>query len=154
VAIATEPFVLDPCCPTTRECGYKITRPAELGDGSCKPASEIFLEAAGADEKRIVTAGAPDQLITPDCETRVLIGYPLIGCCMPNNHCGVSTYQVANILLGLAVEPAPFTRVECVAVETLNAQFQASSLAGFGQLPASQGNCNYGDLATRLKNQK
>jgi hypothetical protein len=125
-----------------------------LSDAGCKPASEIFLEADGEREQRIVTAGAPDQLITPDCETRVLIGYPLVGCCMPNNHCGVSTYQVANTLLGLAAAPEPFTKVECVPVDVLNAQFKESSLAGFGQLPPSDGSCDYHDLATRLKAQR
>jgi len=150
--IDTLPFSLATCCPDNGEqCGYQVTRPVEQSDGTCKPTSEIFLEQEGYDEQRVTAEDGPDQLLTPDCETRTLLAFPLVGCCMPNNRCGVSTYQVTEILAGLALVPAPFTRTECVSVEELNAQFHATTLAGFGQIPPSNGTCNYADLDARLK---
>lgn len=151
VPVDTLPFAFDVCCPEHEDCGYQIARPTELADGTCKPVSEIFLKQPGQPEQRVVTEGQPDQLITPDCETRTLLAFSLPGCCMPNNRCGVSTYAVADILLGLVLFPAPFTFVECVSTQQLNQQFRATSLAAFGQIPEATGTCDYADLDARLK---
>lgn len=153
---------LAPCCIEGNQCGYEITRPdwlreqaIEMADGGtadlCNPASKIFTTAPGQPEERVLVDGGTDQLITPDCESRHLLAFTLVGCCLPNDQCGISTYQVADILAGLVLFPAPFTRVECVSVEEMNAQFRASSLAGFGQIPPSNGTCKYADLDARLK---
>lgn len=91
-----------------------------------------------------------DQLITPDCETRALLAFPLPGCCLPNDRCGISTYQIHSILQAVVIFPAPFTEVECVSVEELNTQFRATLFAGAAQIPPSNGSCNYADLNMRL----
>jgi hypothetical protein len=153
---------MTPCCIEGNECGYEITRPdwlreqaemaaADGGPATCNPASMIFGTSEGQPEQRIPVAGGTDQLITPDCESRNLLVYTLPGCCMPNNKCGISTSETADTFALMVVIPAPFTSVECVSVEELNAQFRASSLVGFGQIPPSNGTCNYADLDARLK---
>lgn len=151
VPVLTATVGMETCCPNNGEpCGYSVLYPENLDDGTCRPNSAVFLELPGQDEQRISTEGAPDQLITPDCGTRGLLSFPLPGCCMQDNRCGVSTYQIADILLLLGGIPAPFTRVECVRVETLNAQFRVTPLAGMGQLPPSNDTCDYADLDARL----
>ncbi|HKU41130.1 MAG TPA: hypothetical protein VJR89_23370 [Polyangiales bacterium] len=155
-------MALAPCCVEGNQCGYEITRPDWLRDSvimledggmadPCIPGSKIFTATPGLPEERVVVDGGTDQLITPDCESRNLLAFTLVGCCLPNNQCGVSTYQMVDLLSSLVVFPAPFTRVECVSVEELNAQFRATSLAGFGQIPPSNGTCNYADLNARLR---
>jgi hypothetical protein len=104
----------------------------------------------GQSEQRVQTEGAPDQLITPECETRSLLSFTLPGCCMPNNRCGVSNYHIADILLALGGVPAPFTRVQCTSTETLNIEFRLTPLAGLGQLPSSDGPCDYNALDAKL----
>jgi hypothetical protein len=69
---------------------------------------------------------------------------------MPNSRCGISTYHVADILLLLGGIPAPFTRVQCTSVETLNLQFRVTPLAGMGQIPPSDGPCDYPALDAKL----
>ena len=151
VSVLTSAVGLLTCCPNNGEsCGYSVLYPTELDDGTCRPNSAVFLEMPGQDKQRITTEGAPDQLITPDCESRALLSFTLPGCCMPNDRCGVSNYHIADILLVLGGIPAPFTRVQCVDVETLNAQFRVTPLAGLGQLPPSAGTCDYAKLDAEL----
>lgn len=151
IPVFTPTVGLDTCCPINgEECGYTVEYPRELDDGTCRPNSAVFLQLPGQEEQRVVTEGRPDQLITPDCETRSLLAFNMPGCCMPDNRCGISTYQIAPILLGLSLVPAPFTDVECVRVETLNAQFRVTPLAGMAQIPPSDGTCDYADLDARL----
>ena len=161
-------FTLTACCLEGNECGYELTNPPELRDliaqmgqagesgggfnalAACVPATEIFRREPGEEEKRIPNPGGMDQLITPDCESRALLAFPLPGCCLPSNRCGVSTYQIRSVLQTVAIFPAPFTEIECVTVEELNAQFRQSLFAGAAQLPPSDGTCNYADLNMRL----
>jgi hypothetical protein len=163
-AINTVPFAFQPCCLESNACGYELSRPAELRDtltsvvamgdagtdGTCIPADKMFVRAPGQDEKRVVTQGAPDQLITPTCESRALIVFPLVGCCMPNNMCGISTYQITQTLAGLTLFPAPFGSPECVSSAELKTQFRAAGITGLGQLPATEGGCDYAELDARL----
>jgi hypothetical protein len=165
-SIDTLPFSLAACCIQGSECGYELVRPPELRDlllqmsmagsgaadpnGTCIPATKIFLREPGKDEQRVVVEGGTDQLITPACESRALLAFPLPGCCMPDNTCGISTYQIKDILAGLVLFPAPFGSVECVSATELNAQFRASTLAGFAQLPPTTERCDYADLNARL----
>ena len=151
LSVFTAAVGLATCCPQNGEaCGYSVAYPSSLDDGSCRPNSAVFLELPGQPEQRVTTPGAPDQLITPLCGSRGVLAFSFPGCCMPDDRCGVSTYQLADILLGLAGVPAPFTRPECVSVETLNAQLRATALAGMGQLAPSTDSCDYADLQARL----
>lgn len=164
--IDTLPFALAPCCYGASECGYELIRPPELRDiliemsmdgtanpdvqGTCMPAQKIFISEPGQEEQRIPVEGGRDQLITPACESRVLLAFPLIGCCMPNNQCGISTYQISGILSSLTLFPAPFKSIECLSATQLNTQFRAAGLGGLAQIPATTGTCNYADLNARL----
>jgi hypothetical protein len=154
VSVITSTVGMATCCPNNGEsCGYSVLYPGELDDGTCRPNSAVFLRLPGQAEERVESeteGGAPDQLITPECETRSLLAFTLPGCCMPDNRCGVSTYHIADILLFLGGVPAPFTRVQCTSVEALNLEFRLTPLAGLGQIPPSDGACDYEALDAKL----
>lgn len=161
-------FTFTACCLEGNECGYELTSPPELRDlidqtnsqagsndgfgafADCVPATEIFRRTPGEEARRVTVPYGTDQLITPECESRALLEFPLPGCCLPDNRCGVSTHLIYSILGTIAVFPAPFGEIECVTVDELNRQFRASTLAGAAQLPPSDGTCNYADLNARF----
>lgn len=157
--VNTIAFELRACCLSESVCGYDLVRPAELSEaffgpladgspiakGTCVPADRVFRAAPGESEERVAVEGGPDILVTPSCDSRILGGFSLPGCCMPNNQCGVSTHNTADTLgvLVVGLSPPGFTRIQCMPVDTLNMQFRQTNLAGFGQLPVSNQSCDF-----------
>lgn len=159
VRIETEAFRFDPCCRIGLACGYRLIEPADfaalfpLAAGSldgCVPVESIFSKAEPHAEERIAVEGGEDILLTPACESRNLLAFPLWGCCKPSGVCGYSTDQTADILAGQSMSPdAGFSRYECATGSELNAQFRASPLAGLAHLPEVETRCDYPGIAAR-----
>jgi hypothetical protein len=159
VRVETEAFTFEPCCRLDTPCGLELTEPANLAaliplttgnlDG-CISVDTIFSKAEPHDEQRVAVDCGEDILLTPACESRNLLAFPLYGCCKAEGVCGYSTDQTASILGGQAMRPdAPFARYECATGAELNAQFRASPLAGLAHLPEAETRCDYAAIAAR-----
>jgi hypothetical protein len=164
--VTTLIFDLRACCLSENVCGYDLVRPPELreaffgpladgspiAEGTCVPADRVFRAAPGESEERVAVEGSPDILVTPGCDSRILGGFSLPGCCMTNNQCGVSTHHTADTLgvLVVGLSPPGFTKVQCMPVDTLNMQLRQTNLAGFGQLPLSNQRCDFQALDAML----
>lgn len=161
--VATEAFAFAACCSRSVECGFQLEEPADfrelfflasgafdpLDPGSrCVPLDKIFNQATGLEEQRILVDGGDDVLLTPECDSRNLLAFPLYGCCTRSGMCGYSTYQT-SLILGEYVPDAPFAKTACFTGEELNAQFRMTALAGLGQLPEMRKSCDYAAISAR-----
>jgi hypothetical protein len=161
--LATDAFSFAACCSRSIECGFQLVEPAELRElfflasqsidpldlGSrCVPHEKIFSAATGLEEQRILVDDGDDVLLTPDCDSRNLLAFPLFGCCTSSGTCGYSTDQTAPIL-GQYVKDAPFVKTACFTGEELNAQFRMTDLAALAHLPEMRTSCDYAAISAR-----
>ena len=171
VDIETSFFNYPACCRETTHCGYELVLDEEefeeslmyfpqfeefreeKSDDGCFPKSFFFPILPGFYAHRTAVEGGDDILITPDCESRGFVAFALPGCCMPNNQCGISTDEMADIFqVLLEGDSAPFTQPECVPAQVLNQQLRDSvKLAGIAHLPPTSGGpCDYAALDMQL----
>jgi hypothetical protein len=154
-------LTLDACCTATTACGLKVTgappelretiaSALELGDGeTCAPRDRFFIKHAGSEDLRIETDEGKEILLSTGCDTASILSISFIGCCMPNNHCGVSTYGIWDTLNVLA-PGEPFSKLQCVSSKELNAQLADSKLRGLRFLPDTDKSCDYAALDAQL----
>lgn len=163
LGVTTTPLSLSPCCSETVRCGLAYASSVVLDRASfymslglpanetCIPDSTLFHTGATADNKRVPTDDGGQVLQASDCPTSFVTSLPFRGCCLPNNECAITTYPAtAEIKALLNGVDYPFTRVECVKAEELNAQLRASPLAGYARVLSTTGTCNYAELDRTL----
>lgn len=156
----TAVFSLEPCCTERVACGFaSIDAPPELTelqetvatavgltDGeTCAPRDRYFIRHPGSEDLRVKTESGDEILLTTGCDTASILSINFVGCCMPNNRCGVSTYGMWDTLAVLA-PGEPFGRLQCVSSKELNAQIGSSKLRGLRFLPDTDKACDYAAL--------
>lgn len=119
-------------------------------NGRCAPDTFLFGSHEGLDEERWEEPGSADILIAPGCSSYHLAAFSVMGCCLPDNRCGLSTHANYDTFAVLAPN-APFGMPECVAAEVLNEQFRAAGLRAFART-TSTGTCNYAEIDARQPN--
>jgi hypothetical protein len=161
-SVRTAILNIDTCCTKDIECGYdnpgmneveRVSFYEAIGadpNEPCFPASKLFKVGPTNESDRVVTPDGGQLLVSSDCPTVYMTSLPFRGCCLPSNECAVTTHPLQVELGVLAGGSYPFTQIECVPVEELNAQFKASPLAGFGALPSAPGTCDYAALDRTL----
>jgi len=168
--VVTTFYTSKACCTHLYACGYMLPAPDDAaralfpqideftaqytrGDpsGRCADSYLFFGPRPGLDEQRVEPEEGDDILITPSCMSYTLAAFILPGCCLPDNRCGLSTNESYSTLEYLNdLQPAPFTKPECVPAEVLNEQLRASAkLSSFARTKAS-GSCDYAALAAKL----
>jgi len=163
LAVTTSALSLSPCCSATVRCGLAYASSIVLDRASfytslglpagetCIPDSKLFHTGPTADNKRVPTSDGGQVLQANDCPTSFVTSIPFRGCCLPTNECAITSYPANNELKVLVDGmDLPFTRVECVKAEELNAQLRASPLAGYARVLSTTGSCNYGELDRTL----
>lgn len=163
VGLATDAFAFAACCSRSVECGFQLEEPADfrelffiasgsfdpLDPGSrCVPLEKIFNEGTGLEEQRIVVDEGEDIFLTPECDSRNLLAFPLHGCCTSAGMCGYSTDQT-RLILENYVPDAPFSKAACFTGAELNAQFRMTEVAGLGHLPEMRKSCDYAAISAR-----
>lgn len=160
-SVRTVPITIDACCTELVSCGFKLDEDprqresarvalgAEPGE-ICIERSRYYLIFPGSEEQRVQVEDGDDLLLSTDCESTAMLSFSFIGCCLPNNQCGVSTYGVHDTLAVIVGEDEPFTHLQCVTVAELNRQLADSSLAGLAHFRATEGSCDYAALDARL----
>lgn len=156
-------FSLEPCCSESRGCGFDYASdggiPREslfpaLGvakDARCIPREKLFSSGPTGESQRVALDDGGQVLVSSACPTAFITSLAFRGCCLPSNECAVTTYAIhaeLKVLAGGA--DAPFTQIECVKSEQLNAQLRSSSLAGLASLPSTTGSCDYAALDAML----
>jgi len=163
LSVRTAVLSLAPCCSEATSCGFayessivvdRATFSASLGlapGESCVPETTIFHTAPTGESQRVPLGDGGQVLVSTDCPTSFVTSIPFRGCCLPNNECALTTYP-AQAELKVLVDGAdlPFTRIECVKADELNAQIKASQLAGYGRVLSTTGSCNYAELDRTL----
>ena len=157
-------FSLEPCCTERIACGFSRTMvPPELQDlqetiatavglhdgDTCAPRDRFFIKHPGSEDLRIQTQSGDEILLSTGCETASILSISFIGCCMPNNRCGVSTYGIWDTLAVIA-PGEPFSRLQCVPSSELNAQIGRTKLRGLRFLPDTDAPCDYAALDASL----
>lgn len=163
LGVTTTPLSLTPCCSATVRCGLAYASSIVLDRASfyqslglpagetCIPDSTLFHTGATADNKRVPTEDGGQVLQASDCPTSFVTSLPFRGCCLPTNECAITTYPANNeIKAVLNGADYPFTRVECLKADELNAQLRASPLAGYARVLSTTGSCNYAELDRTL----
>lgn len=163
LALTTAFYDFEPCCRPGQPCGYEFVGSEELRElfyedlfsvstaTECIPDNWVFGELPGATNERVQGADGHSILLSSECEGRSILNMPLPGCCLPDNSCGVSTYQTYDTLAELLVDgEAAFTQLECVLVAEMNAQLKATHLAGFGRLQPHNHGCDYAALLAEV----
>ncbi|HEX5657123.1 MAG TPA: hypothetical protein VFX59_08000 [Polyangiales bacterium] len=161
--VVTPLFTSRACCGEGFRCGfgYEGSSAADrdsyyraLGvepSGSCIPESKLFRTGPTIESQRVPLADGGQVLIAAACPAAYYTSFPFRGCCLPNNECAVSTYpgyRELGVLAGGA--NLPFTQIECVKSEELNAQLRSSSLAGLARFPSTSGSCDHAALDLML----
>jgi hypothetical protein len=154
---------LSPCCSEATRCGFAyVSSPVLDRDGfyatlgvapgtACVPDTKLFHSGPTGESQRVPREDGGQVLISTDCPTAFITSLPFRGCCLPTNECAVSTHPIEGELKVLAAgADLPFTHLECVKSEELNAQFRASPLAGFGRLTSLTASCDYASLDRTL----
>ena len=169
--IDVEPLTSRACCTPAYSCGYILPEldPETLmffpqakdframltkddPNGRCAPESFFFGPQAGLDEERWEEEGSPDILIAPGCSSYHIAAFTLMGCCLPDNTCGLSTHANRDTFGVLANDQtAPFAQPECVTADVLNQQFRDWDLRALARTTSS-GTCNYAEIAARQPN--
>lgn len=154
-------LTLEPCCTATTTCGFElnsvdpeqretVAAAVGLGEGeTCAPRERFFIRHPGAEDLRVSTEAGKDILLTTGCSTASILSINFVGCCLPNNRCGVSTYGIWDTLAVLA-PGAGFARLECVSSKKLNAQLADSQFRGLRFLPDTDAACDYAALDAQL----
>jgi hypothetical protein len=154
-------LTLDACCTATTACGLEVTgAPPELRETlasalelekgeTCAPRDRFFIKHPGSEDLRIETDEGKEILLSTGCDNASILSISFIGCCMPNNRCGVSTYGVWDTLNVLA-PGEPFSRLQCVSSKELNAQLADSKFRGLRFLPDTDTSCDYAALDAQL----
>ncbi|MEY4512858.1 MAG: hypothetical protein RLZZ450_4980 [Pseudomonadota bacterium] len=163
LAVTTTALSLTPCCSETVRCGLAYRSSVVLDRASfytslglpagetCIPDSKLFHTGPTTDNKRVPTGDGGQVLQASDCPTSFITSIPLRGCCLPTNECAITSYPAQAELKALVDGmDLPFTRIECVKAEELNAQLRASPLAGYARVLSTTGSCNYGELDRTL----
>lgn len=163
LGVTTTPLSLTPCCSANVRCGLAYASSIVLDRASfyqslglpagetCIPDSTLFHTGATADNRRVATADGGQVLQASDCPTSFVTSLPFRGCCLPSNECAITTYPANNEIKALLNgADYPFTRVECLKAEELNAQLRASPLAGYARVLSTTGSCNYAELDRTL----
>lgn len=152
---------LGACCTATTSCGLEVRNGPpdlretvasvlELGEGeTCAPRDRFFLTHPGSEDLRVATDTGEEILLTTGCNTASILSISFIGCCMPSNRCGVSTYGVWDTI-GVLAPGAPFSRLQCVSSKTLNQQLEHSQFRGLRFLPDTDAPCDHAALDAQL----
>jgi hypothetical protein len=170
--LRTAYFEYPACCTAKYACGYELSFEDDFlmvypqardllvqltlddPNGKCAPESALFPVRPGTYDHRVELPGEPDGdiLVAAQCESRGFSVFSLPGCCMRDDHCGISTDEMAptfQVLLDGAA--APFSEPECLSAEALNAQLSASTLAAFARIPPTPGaRCDHAALAAAI----
>lgn len=78
-------------------------------------------------------------------------GMTLVGCCLPDDRCGVSTHINRVTLNGFASGPdAEFSQPECLSAVDFNDRLERTELAAMAVLPDAEQRCDYAALSRRL----
>lgn len=163
LAVRSAVFTLEPCCDRTIGCGYDYATDAGLPrealyvplgiplDARCFAAEKLFHSGPTSESQRVALADGGQVLVSATCPTAFITSFSFSGCCLPSNQCALSTYPIQAELGVLAGGPDwPFSKIECVTSDELNAQLRSSPLAGFGKLPETSGSCDYAELDRTL----
>lgn len=152
---------LEACCTASTSCGFAVrggppelqetvASALDLGAGeTCAPRDRYFLTHPGSEDLRIADDDGEEILLTTGCRTASILSISFIGCCMPNDRCGVSTYGVWDTL-GVLAPGRPFSRLECVSSKVLNAQLEDSQFRGLRFLPDTDAPCDHAALDAQL----
>jgi hypothetical protein len=163
VDVVTPFFTARACCGEGFRCGFEYSGSSAadrdsfyraLGvepSGSCIPESKLFWTGPTIESQRVPLADGGQVLIASACPGAFYTSFAFRGCCLPNNECGVSTYpgyRELGVIVGGT--DLPFTQIECVKSEELNAQLRSSVLAGFARFPSTSGSCDHAALDLTL----
>ena len=162
-------FSYPACCTAKYACGYELSYDdafvmvypqirdvlANLAqddpNGKCVPERYLFPVRPGTYDHRVELPGAEenDILVAEQCESRGVTVFTMPGCCMPDNHCGISTDEVApTFQVLLEGDSAAFSEPECLSADELNAQLKQTKLAAFARIPSTSGaTCDHAALA-------
>ena len=160
------------CCTAKYACGYELAYEdafvmvypqirdvlAELTqddpNGKCVPERFLFPSKPGTYDHRVELPGDEenDILVAEQCESRGVTVFTMPGCCMPNNHCGISTDEVApTFQVLLEGDSAAFTERECLSADELNEKLKTTKLSAFARVPSTSGAmCDYAALAKAI----
>jgi hypothetical protein len=156
-------FTMEPCCDEAFGCGFDYGADAALPrdafyaaigaarDARCIPMDKLFHSSPTNDDLRVLAGDGGQVLIASACPTEFITSMPFTGCCLPSNECALSTHPIQAELGVLAGGTHwPFSKLECVPSEELNAQLRGSPLAGFAKLPSTSSRCDYAELDRTL----
>lgn len=157
-------FAVEACCSEKVECGFAVPPPSDLNsaavqrtvdpDGEfpdgCVPRERYFLTFEGLMDERVPVEGSDDILIAESCRSSAILSIFFAGCCLPENKCGISTYQIHDTIAVLVGADAPLAQLQCASVEQMNELVAMTSLAGFAHLKPTEGSCDHAALDARL----
>jgi len=172
--VRTIGFNLNVCCTKQLACGVDltplvsgllgpesglpewITRPLlkeVLPKGTdlkrpCVPPPAMWMPTKSLPDQR--KPGNPEILLAARCPSLALVGFPLYGCCMPDDKCGLSTHYMLSDIKALSNTPEKIPPAQCTTSATISKIVEDTTVKLFSPVPATMGSCNYASLKAKL----
>lgn len=117
----------------------------------CLTPTSLWMPSPSLPDQRVYATPERDIVLAEKCPSLMLSGFPVYGCCMPDNKCGLSTHYVLSDMRMLSSTPEKIGPAQCTTAAGVTEMVKNTNISQFTPLPTPRAtSCDYAKLYASL----